>query len=141
MIAKVVLCLFLIRATITDISSRKIENHLILWMVISRVAITLGKYCCNHNILFAIDAISSHLIVIVVLLVLYSLGQNYFAAGDIKLLLVGQLFLTEKELISWFALMPILAILTSFIIGVHRRFPLAPFVLLSTFIITAMDCI
>lgn len=141
MIAKLVLCIFLIRATITDIARRQIENRLVLGMLIGRFAITLGNYCYGQKIMFDVDTVSSQLIVMIVLVMFYSLEQDNFAAGDIKLLLVGQLFLAEKELIPWFVLMSILAILTSFIIKAHRRLPLAPFVLLSTLIITVMDYI
>lgn len=139
MIAKLMLFVFLIRATITDITERKIENRIVIGMLIGRIAISFWNYWCDQTIIFDVDTISSQLIVTIVLVLFYFLGRDNIGAGDIKLLLVGQLFFVGKELIPWFMLMLIPAMITSFIIGKQKQLPLAPFVLFSTLIIILVD--
>lgn len=141
MIAKLMLCVFLIRATITDITERIIENRIVIGMLIGRVAISFGNYWCGHTIIYDVDTVSSQLIVAIVLALFYFFGRENIGVGDIKLLLVGQLFLSGKELVSWFVLMSIPAMITSFILGERKRLPLAPFVLFSTLIITLVDLV
>lgn len=141
MIAKLMLCVFLIRATITDITERKIENRIVIGMLIGRVAISFGNYWCAQTIIFDVDTISSQLIITIVLALFYFFGRGNIGVGDIKLLLAGQLFLAGKELILWFMLMLISTMITSFIVGKQKRLPLAPFVLFSTLIIILVDFI
>lgn len=141
MIAKLMLCVFLIRATITDITERKIENRIVIGMLIGRVAISFGNYWCAQTIIFDVDTISSQLIITIVLALFYFFGRGNIGVGDIKLLLAGQLFLAGKELILWFMLMSISTMITSFIVGKQKRLPLAPFVLFSTLIIILVDFI
>lgn len=135
------LCVFLIRATITDITERKIENRIVIGMLIGRVAISFGNYWCAQTIIFDVDTISSQLIITIVLALFYFFGRGNIGVGDIKLLLAGQLFLAGKELILWFMLMSISTMITSFIVGKQKRLPLAPFVLFSTLIIILVDFI
>lgn len=141
MIAKLMLCVFLIRATITDITERKIENRIVIGMLIGRVTISFGNYWCAQTIIFDVDTISSQLIITIVLALFYFFGRGNIGVGDIKLLLAGQLFLAGKELILWFMLMLISTMITSFIVGKQKRLPLAPFVLFSTLIIILVDFI
>lgn len=75
------------------------------------------------------------------LVLFYFIGRDTICAGDIKLLLVGQLFFEDKELIPWLMLMSISTMITSFIVGKQKRLPLAPFVLFSTLIITIVNSI
>lgn len=141
MIAKLILCVFLIRATITDITKRKIENRIVIGMLIGRVAISFGNYWCGQTIIFDVNTTSSQLIITIVLTLFYFIGPDNIGAGDIKLLLAGQLFFEDKELIPWFMLMLISTMITSFIVGKQKRLPLAPFVLFSTLIITIVNYI
>ena len=84
---------------------------------------------------------SSQLIITIVLTLFYFIGRDNIGAGDIKLLLAGQLFFEDKELIPWFMLMSISTMITSFIVGKQKRLPLAPFVLFSTLIIAIVNYI
>lgn len=140
MIEKLILCLFLIRATMTDITERKIENCLIIGMLIGRIAIFFGNYWRSQKVILDVDTVSSQVVVMIVLVLFYYFRRADLGAGDIKLLLVGQLFLAGKELIPWFVLMAILTIITS-VVGETKRLPLAPFVLFSTIIVSLMDYI
>lgn len=141
MIDKVVLCIFLIRATITDMMRRRIENSLILAIFLGKIVITICDYYYSYEKALDINSISVQLIVVIMLLLFYAFNQSNIGAGDIKLLLASQLYFSSKEVIPWFVFVIIPIVISCFLFGIQRRLPLAPFILFSTLIVWVIDYI
>lgn len=130
MIGKAVLCCFLVRAAVTDVRKRQIENGLVLMIFLSWIVINI----CSTEKKMDIDSVAVHIILAIVLLLSYLSDQFNIGAGDIKLLIVSQLYFSSKEVIVWLIFIIIPAAVLGLVFRKHKKFPLAPFILFSTFI-------
>ena len=136
LIETVIFLVLLFRALKTDLQSRRIENKIVVLLLVNKGL--CAALCCLDMIPKekVIASVIIHLFVGLLFILFYNLNIIEIGAGDIKLLCASEIYFSSEEIIWWLFIMCVVVVGYILISGISescwtKSFPLAPVIFVS----------